>query len=536
VTAGDRPTDSFAPGSPEELARFAETQGRLAERFRRFRADPGQPYTTVVVPSQSYDAEELAKIEGVAHYEERSLFNLMLLRHPRLHLIYVTSRRLNPLIVDYYLHQMRGVPPAHARRRLLLLDCDDASARPLTEKVLERPRLITRIADAISDHDMAHLVVFNSSPLERTLATRLGIPLNAADPALIDLGSKTGSREVFRAAGVPVAEGREGLRDVPDLVDGIAETWEARPDTRRVVVKLDHSFSGEGNALLDLDALQDVRPGESDAAERRVRIENALPKLRFEAAGLSWDRYRAQLERMGGICEEWIEGDGKRSPSVQLRINPLGEVQPISTHDQVLGGPSGQIFLGATFPADAAYRLDIQEHARRIGEVLGKRGVIGRFAVDFLTRPNADGGHDLWAVEINLRQGGTTHSFNSLKFITNGAYDEERGVFLTAQGRERSYFTTDTVKKPEYRGLLPFDLMDLLVLGGIHVGADEKGVVFHLLGCLSEYGKLGCTAISDTPEAAEKLYEQTVGMLDALAHGDDSRHPLGNVNWGRVSP
>ena len=34
----------------------------------------------MIIPSQSFDPVELAKIDGVAHYEERSLFNLMLLR------------------------------------------------------------------------------------------------------------------------------------------------------------------------------------------------------------------------------------------------------------------------------------------------------------------------------------------------------------------------------------------------------------------------------------------------------------------------
>lgn len=525
-------TDRFAaPGSDEELARFAQLQEQLRKNFLRFSGDPSQPYTTVVVPSQSFDPEELAKIKGVAHYEERSLFNLMLLRHPRLRLVYVTSKRLNPLIVDYYLHQMRGVPPAHARRRLLLLDCDDASPRPLTEKLLERPRLVERVKDAIDDPEMAHLVVFNSSPLERTLTVRLGIPLNAADPELAVLGSKTGSREAFRQAGVAAVPGRDGLRDVDDLVRGASETWAESPDTRRLVVKLNDSFSGEGNALLDLAPLAHVAPGRADESARREAIGAHLSTLRFEAAGLAWERYREQFDRMGGVCEAWLEGAGKMSPSVQLRINPVGVVQPISTHDQVLGGPSGQIFQGATFPAAERYRLRIQEQARRVGEVLGERGVIGRFAVDFLVVPKPDGDDDIYAIEINLRQGGTTHSFNTLRFITDGSYDEDTGLFFTAQGRERAYFTTDTIQKPSYRGLLPFDLLDLIVMHGIHIGPDEKGVVFHLLGCLSEHGKLGSTAIADTPANARKLYEQTVTLLDEMAADLFADRPPMELTW-----
>lgn len=504
-----------SPGSPEELARFSELKGKLADRFYSFAADPQQPYTAVVIPSQSFDPKELAKIAGVAHYEERSLFNLMLLRHPRLHVVYVTSKRLNPLIIDYYLHQMRGVPSAHARRRLHLLDCDDASARPLTQKILERRHLLGRLKEEIRDPERAHMVVFNATPLERTLAVQLGIPLNACDPELVELGSKTGSREVFEAAGLRVAPGRRGLRDRGDLVQALAATWEDAPEARRLVVKLDDSFSGEGNAVLELGPLADHAPGKGMLADRERALREALPHLRFEAAGLEWDEYGAQFDLMGGICEQWIEGEGKRSPSVQMRINPVGEVQALSTHDQLLGGPSGQIFEGATFPADEAYRLEIQGLAVKTGEILAERGVIGRFAVDFLTVPKADG-HEVFAVEINMRQGGTTHPFNTLKFITDGRYDVATGTYQTAQGRERAYFTTDVLAAPDYRGLMPFDLIDQMVLQGIHFRSNETGVVFHLLGCLSEYGKLGCVAIAGSIPEAQALYQETVALLDRI--------------------
>jgi len=500
---------SPAPGSAEELARFAQLQDDLRDHFIRFRDDPTRPYTTVVIPSQSFDATELAKIDGVAHYEERSLFNLMLLRHPRLHMVYVTSKRLNPLIIDYYLHQLRGVPYSHARRRLTLLDCDDASPRELTRKILERPHLVGRIRNAIADPQNGHMACFNATPLERTLAVQLGIPMNACDPELWHLGTKTGSREVFAEAGIAMAPGRIGLKDADAIAPALAELWREVPDARRMVVKLNDSFSGEGNAILELGAVGDG-PGD-DLGATTAAIDAALPGLRFEAAGLDWPAYKRQYDGMGGICELWVEGEGKVSPSVQMRINPLGEVQIISTHDQVLGGPGGQVFEGATFPADPRYRMRLGHVGCRIGEVMAKRGVIGRFGVDFLYLPRTD---ELLAVEINLRQGGTTHPFNTLKFLTGGACDPLDGSFKTAQGNARCYFATDTLRNDLYRGVLPFDLLDLLVVNDVHFRADDTGVVFHLLGCLSQFGKLGCTAIAGSVDEARALYAQVVELID----------------------
>src|SRR5918999_5643405 len=138
------------PGSAEELQRFARIQERLAPMFRRIFPYPRAPRTVVVVPSLSLDAEELAKISGVHHYEERMLCMLMLLRMPRTHLVLVTSQPIATPIVDYYLHLLPGVPFRHARGRLTLLSCYDASKLPLT-KILDRPRLIERTWSSIPD-------------------------------------------------------------------------------------------------------------------------------------------------------------------------------------------------------------------------------------------------------------------------------------------------------------------------------------------------------------------------------------------------
>jgi hypothetical protein len=133
-----------APDSVEELRRFAQLQERLAPLFRRVFPYPRAPRTVVVVPSLSLDAEELAKISGVHHYEERMLCMLML-PMPRTHMVFVTSQPVATPIVDYYLHLLPGVPFRHARRRLTLLSCHDASELSLTQKILERPRLLGRV-------------------------------------------------------------------------------------------------------------------------------------------------------------------------------------------------------------------------------------------------------------------------------------------------------------------------------------------------------------------------------------------------------
>ena len=77
---------------------------------------------------------------------------------------------------------------------------------------------------------------------------------------------------------------------------------------------------------------------------------------------------------MGGIVELFVEGETKISPSVQCRVSPTGNCEVLSTHDQELGGDSGQIFIGAYFPAHEEYAAEIGRIGKCVAENLKSRG------------------------------------------------------------------------------------------------------------------------------------------------------------------
>ncbi len=135
-----------------ERATFHILQERLPEMFARIFPDRLHTRTVLIVPSLTLDGDVLSKISGAHHYEERMLclLLLLLLRLPRTRVVYVTSEHVSSAIFDYFLHLLPGVPHQHARERLTLLSCHDASLRPLSEKVLSRPRLLDRIEEALA--------------------------------------------------------------------------------------------------------------------------------------------------------------------------------------------------------------------------------------------------------------------------------------------------------------------------------------------------------------------------------------------------
>jgi hypothetical protein len=458
-----------------------------------------------VVPSLTLDPDSLAKIAGITFYEERLLFLLIRLRNPRARMVYVTSLPIHPLVVDYYLQMLAGVPAGHARARLTLLCAQDATPRPLTEKILERPRLLERIRAAIPDRARAYLSVFNSTPLERRLAVLLGIPMNGVDPRLLGLGTKSGSRRIFREAGVTHPAGFEDVSGRKDLQRALRALRDLRPGLRRAVIKREDSFSGEGNAVF-LYPREDGPRG----------FERALARVRPAAPDLAPRAFLDRLEGEKAVVEEMIEGGECASPSAQLRVNPRGQVILIATHDQILGGPGGQTFVGCRFPASDDWRLTVQAAGRRIGERLAAHGVVSRFSVDFLVRRRAGESPEVHALEINLRMGGTTHPFLALRFLSGGSLQETTGLFFSPRGRAQYYRSTDNLCDERYRGLLPEDLVDILTVNRLHYDHEsESGVLFHMMGALSQHGKMGLTAIGGSREEAEALYARTVAILDA---------------------
>jgi hypothetical protein len=292
-----------------------------------------------------------------------------------------------------------------------------------------------------------------------------------------------------------------------DVAEALANLRRRVPGLRSAVVKLEQGFSGEGNAIFDFQGAPD------DPALAAWVRDHLRARLRFESASLSFEMYAAKFQELGGIVESWVEGEHKRTPSVQMRVNALGELETISSHEQVMGGPTGQIFTGSRFPADAAYRRTLQDESRKIGAILQAECVLGRFAIDWVSVPTEDGWQH-YAIEINLRKGGTTLPYQMLQFLTAGHIDEETGAFRTPLGQERCYRATDNFVDERLHRLTPEDLIDILVERSLHFSeTTQRGVVFSLISALSEHGQLGLVAIAETPEDADALYDKTVQVL-----------------------
>jgi len=226
-----------------------------------------------------------------------------------------------------------------------------------------------RIKNCIPDDHATHMACFNVTPHERTLAVKLGMPIFGCDPDLFELGNKSNSRKIFRECGLLVPAGFEDLQSTEEIVRSLYQLKHDNPALRKAVVKMNDGFSGEGNAIFTFKDIDEKN------LESAIRNEFAN-RMQIVAANLKLETFLQKFEEMGGVVESFVEGEPKESPSVQCRITPTGDCEVVSTHDQLLGGESGQVFIGAKFPANPEYAVDIGKVGRKVAVAMKKKGVL----------------------------------------------------------------------------------------------------------------------------------------------------------------
>ena len=120
---------------PGRYAAYDALQVRMPAVWEGIQRDLADE-SVVVVPSISLERTTAGSGTVMQAMEERALFLLLLLRQPRLEMIYVTSSPISEAIVEYYLGLLPGIIPSHARKRLRLVSVGDASPASLSSKLL----------------------------------------------------------------------------------------------------------------------------------------------------------------------------------------------------------------------------------------------------------------------------------------------------------------------------------------------------------------------------------------------------------------
>lgn len=493
--------------NPEML----EERKRLKEIFDLI--DTGEEKVQIIAcPSISLKREDIEKIVAIDLYEMRSLWQILYAVKRNIHVLYLSS---NPVETENVKHLLSCVGlDEEIKSRISFYDLAEFGGLNLSEKIINSGPFLNTLEKQINKYP-TFLMPFNYTDIERRLAGILGIPVFGCHPSLNYWQTKSGNKTIFRRADIPMPEGVENLKSKEDIIFGVMNLWRQFPAQMKYMVKLDSGVSGEGNALLTLD-MDFSQFDRLSIKEKLDYIEARLNEMRFQQKDLDFAEFANRMEA-GGIIEVFLEGDNFYSPSSQGYIHPNLKVELLATHEQVLD-KSGMKFLGCRFPAPADIRDHIAEWTKEIGSELSQIGVIGFFSVDYIVYENEKGEEEIKVIEINIRQGGTTHPYQTAKLVTNAKFNDAKGILESSNGNPVHYFANDNFCLENLKHSAPKNLIGHLEKKNVLFNPrSQKGAVLHMLNSMSRFGKIGYTVIGSSKDEVDGIRLELEKVVDEYA-------------------
>lgn len=477
--------------------------------------DSGKEKVQIVAcPSISLKREDIENIVGIDLYEMRSLWQILYAVKRNIQVLYLSS---NPVETENVKHLLSCVGMSdEVRSRITFYDLQEQGGLNLSEKIMNSSKFMEKLKDEVKKIP-TFLMPFNYTEIERKLAGKLDIPVFGCHPSLNYWQTKSGNKTIFRRANIPMPEGIENIKSKEDLLFSVLNLWRTRPGQLKYMVKLDSGVSGEGNALLTLD-MEFQEFDQFSINEKLDYIETRLEKMRFQQKDLDFAEF---IERMqaGGIIEEFIEGEDFYSPSSQGYIHPNLNVEILATHEQVLDS-SGMKYLGCRFPAPKGIRGSITEWTKQIGNELSSLGVIGFFSVDYIVYKNKNGEEEVKVIEINIRQGGTTHPYQTAKLVTDSKFNDKKGVLERKDGSPVHYFANDNLCNESLKNSAPKSLIGFLEKKDVLFSpSTQKGAVLHMLNSMSHFGKIGYTVIAPSKAEVDTIRLDLEKFVEEYATG-----------------
>ncbi|MBK7842655.1 MAG: hypothetical protein IPJ71_03010 [Bdellovibrionales bacterium] len=505
------------------------------------RRDTGEPVLFIVVPSLNFDPAEIGPIIGTAHYEQRALWSLLRAAEQNVRVLFVSSSAVPQTSLDELFAGFSQSEIDEIKSRTEMIALNDKRIDYLSDKIADSPEALAQIQRAskrlLNGQEPTAENTFlsgfvNESSMSR-LSAALHLPLTGMHPALEILNSKQGNRVIARESKIPFAGGTDSNFTIDEIVQSIDERYIEMKGRGSCFIKANYGASGQGiikiefrNAIdTDTDTYADsaskagsnivlaLNPRDSEK-NRRKEILALLQRHSEDNSSLKNVLSRAEI--LGVVIESGIVHT--RAPSVQLEILADQRVVPLSTHMQDMDGP---VYKGASQPAYGDIELEskLMSYAVKYAETLARYGVVGRIGLDFFeVEKNEE--IDFIFGEANIREGGTTHPWETVARFLRASYDANRRALISSvTGQPVFYKMTDNfVDRESFQNLSLLELWAEFKKDSEYPSMEANrvmgtGVKFHMMSALPEFGKIGFTAFARSKQEAADLFEKAKRVL-----------------------
>ncbi|KAM4618235.1 IQ motif-containing protein H [Polymixia lowei] len=416
--------------------------------------------TIIHIPSLGYSQIQRFSLKGFDILQNIQISRLCDVRDENVEVIYVSPLHLGNDINHYYtsllkLHgatEVGDAGPAQSSnclKRFTILTPEALEYFPTHNMCLSTllkysPRTLQRIKNLIQGKQ-AYIVGGVAHVDDLAVADELGVPVLGPEPAIAQLyGTKSGGRRIFTGAEVDVPPGQGDIYFLNQLHETLARLMTQNMDVQRWLFKMDPELGGRGTAYCDVChlscyswALQEYHRLGPDLWSTEWAQEPVMLKYLDEVP--EWLAYHAQpaktscypnwacflktFLRQGGVVEAYPPSDSVTCLTVDLLLEPGGEVTMLSCGDQ-LHGSSKLESIGSTVPQTSVCPDALRSICTRVGQACLQRLIIGYVSLDlatFLDHSTLE--QKVWTIDMDLRYSEQLAMTQMLLIVTGGTLD-----------------------------------------------------------------------------------------------------------------
>ncbi|XP_033491090.2 IQ motif-containing protein H [Epinephelus lanceolatus] len=419
--------------------------------------------TIIHIPSLGYSHSQRVSLRGFDVLQNIQIGRLCDIRDENVEVIYVCPRHLGDDILHYYTSLLKcdgatvedGTTQASSScvRRFIIITpetVDYFSTRNMCLSTLLKysPRTLKRIRNLIQGKQ-AYIVGGVAHVDDLAVADELGVPILAPEPAIAQLYStKSGGRRIFAGAEVDVPPGQGDIYSLNQLHETLAELMTQNTDVQRWLFKMDSEHSGRGTAYCDVChlscynwALQEChRYGpelwNTEWIQRSIllRYLDEIPEwlARYARPAKTscypnWACFLKTFLRQGGVVEAYPPSDSVTCLTVDLLLEPGGEVTMLSCGDQLHGSCQLEA-IGSTVPQTSVHPETLQSICTHVGQACLQRLIVGYVSVDLATFLNCNTMEQkVWAIDLDLTYSDQLAMTQMLLMMTGGTLNCSTG-------------------------------------------------------------------------------------------------------------